>query len=98
MPKEIRLYLDLNYQYNLKMSEIADKFGIHANYMTRLFHQKFDISPKQYLLSIKLKRLQACYRVQISLYLQLQPVGFIDALAFSKKFSKTYHCSPTQIS
>ncbi|MFC4284932.1 AraC family transcriptional regulator, partial [Catenibacterium sp. GCM10023432] len=23
-------------------------------------------------------------------------VGFIDALAFSKKFSKTYHCSPTQ--
>ena len=48
LAEEIRLYLDLNYQYNLKMSEIADKFGIHANYMTRLFHQKFDISPKEF--------------------------------------------------
>ena len=38
LAEEIRLYLDLNYQYNLKMSEIADKFGIHANYMTRLLH------------------------------------------------------------
>lgn len=98
LAEEIRLYLDLNYQYNLKMSEIADKFGIHANYMTRLFHQKFDISPKQYLLSIEIKKgCQACYRVQILPVSTIAAsVGFIDALAFSKKFSKTYHCSPTQ--
>lgn len=98
LAEEIRLYLDLNYQYNLKMSEIADKFGIHANYMTRLFHQKFDISPKQYLLSIKLKRLQACYRVQISLYLQLQPVWALLMLwPFLKSLVRLINVHPHNI-
>lgn len=97
LAEEIRLYLDLNYQYNLKMSEIADKFGIHANYMTRLFHQKFDISPKQYLLSIKLKKAAGLLQsTNLPVSTIAASVGFIDALAFSKKFSKTYHCSPTQ--
>lgn len=65
--------------------------------MTRLFHQKFDISPKQYLLSIKLKKAAGLLQsTNLPVSTIAASVGFIDALAFSKKFSKTYHCSPTQ--
>ena len=70
------------------MSEIADKFGIHANYMTRLFHQKFDISPKQYLLSIKLKKATGLLQsTNLPVSTIAASVGFIDALAF---FDKSY--------
>ena len=43
---EIKFYFDINYAENLKLKDVADYFGIHQNYLTRAFHEKFGISPK----------------------------------------------------
>ena len=42
---EIKFYFDINYAENIKLKDVANHFGIHQNYLTRAFHNKFGISP-----------------------------------------------------
>ena len=93
---EIKFYFDINYAENLKLKDIADYFGIHQNYLTRAFHEKFGISPKKYLLQLKFKkaaRLLATTQLPVSII--SNSLGFEDQLAFSRTFKKFYNVSPT---
>ena len=56
---EVKFYLDVNYAEKLVLKDVAKEFGVHPNYMTRIFHEKFGISPKKYLMDLKLKK--ACH-------------------------------------
>lgn len=80
----------------MKLKDIADYFGIHQNYLTRAFHEKFGISPKKYLLQLKFKkaaRLLATTQLPVSII--SNSLGFEDQLAFSRTFKKFYNVSPT---
>ena len=93
---EIKFYFDINYAENLKLKDVADYFGIHQNYLTRAFHEKFGISPKKYLLQLKFKkaaRLLATTQLPVSII--SNSLGFEDQLAFSRTFKKFYNVSPT---
>ena len=93
---EIKFYFDINYAENLKLKDIADYFGIHQNYLTRAFHEKFGISPNKYLLQLKFKkaaRLLATTQLPVSII--SNSLGFEDQLAFSRTFKKFYNVSPT---
>lgn len=94
---EIKFYLDINYADKIKLQDIAKKFGIHPNYLTRKFHSKCGISPKQYLMNLKLKK--AC-RLLTTTGLPVSVIssslGFDDQLAFSRLFKKTYSESPSE--
>lgn len=94
---EIKFYLDMNYAEKLKLGEVAKTFGIHPNYFTRIFHERFGVSPKNYLMNLKLKkacRLLTTTRLSISVI--AASLGFEDQLAFTKSFKKTYSVSPSQ--
>ena len=80
----------------MKLKDVADYFGIHQNYLTRAFHEKFGISPKKYLLQLKFKkaaRLLATTQLPVSII--SNSLGFEDQLAFSRTFKKFYNVSPT---
>ena len=62
---EIRFYLDMKYSQKIRLQDVAEKFHIHPNYMTRIFREKFQVAPKQYLMELKLKRQVACLIRQI---------------------------------
>ena len=84
---EIKFYFDINYAENLKLKDVADYFGIHQNYLTRAFHEKFGISPKKYLLQLKFKkaaRLLATTQLPVSII--SNSLGFEDQLEFSRTF------------
>lgn len=53
---DIKHYFDINYPEKLKIKDIAKEFGIHPNYLTQKFHDKFNISPKNYLKNLKLNK------------------------------------------
>ena len=53
---EAKFYLDVNYSEKLKLKEVARNFGVHPNYLTRVFHEKYHVTPKQYLLNLKLQK------------------------------------------
>lgn len=94
---EIKYYLDINYPEKIIIKDIAKDFGIHPNYLTKLFHDKFGISPKNYLKNLKLKKAQALLKTtDLSIAVIANSLGFDDQLAFTKTFKKEYSISPSQ--
>ncbi len=94
---EVKFFLDTNYSEKLKIQDIAKSFGIHPNYLTRVFHEKFNISPKQYLIDLKLKK--ACKLLSttdLPISIIADSLGFDDQLAFSKIFKKSFYISPSR--
>lgn len=94
---EVKYYMDINYPEKIVMKDIAKEFGIHPNYLTKLFHDKFDISPKNYLKNLKLKKAQALLKTtDLPISVIADSLGFDDQLAFAKTFKKEYSISPSQ--
>ena len=94
---DIKFYLDMNYQKKIKIQDVASNFGIHPNYLTRVFREKFHTSPKQYLLDLKLKKAsRLLVTTDYPINIIAQSLGFEDQLAFSKIFKKHYSISPTE--
>lgn len=93
---EIKFYFDINYAENIKLKDVANHFGIHQNYLTRAFHNKFGISPKKYLMNLKLKKAaRLLVTTQLPVSMIGNSLGFEDPLAFSRTFKKAYGLSPT---
>lgn len=93
---EVKFYLDTNYAEKIVLKDVAKNFGIHPNYMTRIFHEKFGVSPKKYLMDLKLKK--AC-RLLTTTSLPISVIsgslGFDDQLAFSRLFKKEFKDAPS---
>lgn len=93
---EVKFYLDTNYAEKLVLKDVARSFGIHPNYMTRIFHEKYGVSPKKYLMDLKLKK--AC-RLLTTTTLPIAVIagslGFDDQLAFSRIFRKEFGEAPS---
>ncbi len=93
---EIKFYFDINYAENIKLKDVANHFGIHQNYLTRAFHSKFGVSPKKYLMNLKLKKAaRLLVTTQLPVSMIGNSLGFEDPLAFSRIFKKAYELSPT---
>lgn len=94
---EIKYYLDINYAEKIKLQDMAKSFGIHPNYLTRIFHETYGISPKQYIMDLKLKKARRLLTTtELSVSVIASSLGFDDQLAFSKVFKKEYSVSPTE--
>ncbi len=94
---EVKFYLDVNYAEKLVLKDVAKEFGVHPNYMTRIFHEKFGISPKKYLMDLKLKK--ACHLLtttSLSIGVIAGSLGFDDQLAFSRIFRKEFGEAPSR--
>lgn len=93
---EVKFFLDINYSEKLKLKDVAHNFGVHPNYLTRVFHQKYHVTPKQYLLNLKLqKACQLLRTTDLPISIIANSMGFDDSMAFSKLFKKTYGCAPS---
>lgn len=94
---EVKFYLDTNYSEKIVLKDLAKSFGVHLNYLSRIFSEKFGCSPKHYLLKLKLKK--SC-RLLMTTGLPISVIssslGFEDQLAFSKLFKKEFSLSPSE--
>lgn len=94
---DVKFYLDTNYAEKLKITDVAKFFNIHPNYLTRIFHSKFQLSPKQYLTDLKLsKSRKLLVTTESSIAVIANSLGFEDQLAFSKAFKKHFSLSPSE--
>ena len=94
---EIKFFLDINYPEKIKLIDVANLFGVHPNYLSKMFNEKYGINPKQYLVDLKLKKackLLSTTKLPISMI--ANSLGFDDQLAFSKIFRKKLLMSPSQ--
>lgn len=89
-------YMELYYHKPIQITDIADFIGIHPNYFASIFKEEQGISPKQYLINLKIKKAQELL-IQTSEPINIiaNTVGFNDALSFSKFFKKYTNLAPT---
>lgn len=93
---EIRFYFDSKYSEHIQLQQVADQFCIHPNYLNQLFHDKFGVSPKQYLTRLKIdKAKNLLFSTDLPVVLIAASLGFPDQLSFSRTFKDKVGMPPT---
>lgn len=88
-------YIEDNYPYNIKVSDIADFVGINRTYLHKLFVKNLNITPVKYLLAYRLKIAEAMMeQEELSLNDIAFSTGFYDMSHFSKAFIAKNGISP----
>ena len=78
------------------MQGLADSFYLDEAYFSRLFKEKTGLSPKQYLLNVRLKRAKELLSETVYPIKEISTAtGFSDPLYFSKLFLKKEGISPS---
>ena len=86
----------MKYSQKIRLQDVAEKFHIHPNYMTRIFREKFQVAPKQYLMELKLKKAgRLLDTTELPVAMISSSLGFEDQMDFSKTFRKKYGMSPS---
>lgn len=93
----VKFYLDAKYTEKLRIDELAARFGVHPNHLSRAFRERYDVSPKQYLQTLKLEKAALMLgTTDTPVALIAESLGFDDQHAFSKLFKKYWGVSPME--
>lgn len=89
-------YLMSNYTRDMKITELADFIGLSRSHLYRVFTEKYQQSPQQYLQSLRLEMAEK-YLVTTDLPIKeiAAKIGYKDQLFFSRTFKKHTGRSPT---
>ena len=86
-----------NYNTDLTLTKLAGILNLNATYLSRLFKEKTGLSPKQYILQIRIERAKEFLATtEYSIKEISNSVGFPDPLYFSRLFKKYEQCSPLE--
>ncbi|WP_405107376.1 helix-turn-helix domain-containing protein [Paenibacillus sp. FSL K6-1217] len=92
---EIVKYIEQNYPSDLSLQEVAGKFQVSREYVSRRFKQEYGINFSDYIVSVRIEKAKLLMQnpglklAQIS-----EMVGFHDVKYFSKVFKKQTGHSP----
>lgn len=93
--QKAREYIDNNYSYDIRISDIAHHIGIDRTYLYKVFMEQVNLSPKQYLLQ---HRIRAAAQMLCSSSYTITEIafscGFKDAPAFCNYFKKYIGSTP----
>lgn len=96
LANDVKFFLDINYPEKIKIEDVAHSFSVHPNYLSRKFREAYHISPKQYLMDLKLKR--ACKLLtttDLPIAIISESLGFNDQFSFAKQFKNKHGISPS---
>ena len=89
-------YIQLNYNKNIHIQDIADYIGITRSYLHYLFNKKERLSPQKYLLNYRMNMAKKLLSTTDMLIKDVAlNVGYEDSLAFSKVFRNHTGLSPS---
>lgn len=89
--------IDTQYPTHLTIRDIAQKLNVHRSYLTTIFKEFQDASPKEYLLYVRMHRAkQLLETTSEPIKFIAYSVGFTDSLHFSKAFKQFWKISPSQ--
>ncbi len=90
-------YIGLHYKEPLTVNQIADHLGITRNYLFTLFKGELHCSPRQYILTFRLKRARELLtHTEYSVEDIALSCGYQDPAVFSKAFRRCYGQTPGQ--
>ncbi len=91
-------YMREHYREDIKLTEVAEKFGYSEAYLSRMFKKYVHINFKTYLQEI---RMAYAYRELMNTDHAIGQIamkhGFADSRAFCREFLKRYHMRPSEM-
>lgn len=95
--REVKAYLDQNFQQKIALDDLAERFYINKFYLTRLFREHYGSSVVNYLLYLRISRAKELLRfTDLSVEEIGIQCGFPDANYFSRTFRKIEGVSPSE--
>ncbi len=80
----------------LSISAIADQLGVTPEYFRKLFHEAYGVSPKQYILNLRMERAkELIVSGELRINAIAQMCGYEDGNYFSREFKRMNGCPPT---
>ena len=94
--REALEYIQNNYHYGIRVSDISDYVGISRGYLHTLFTKNLNQSPQEYLVNYRITRAEELLSVtDLSIEGVAQSCGYSDPLVFSKLFKKKTGKTPS---
>ena len=94
---QVTRYMKEHYQEDLRLEEVASRFGFSATYLSRIFHKYAQVNYRTYLIDLRVKY---AVRQLLNTDLEIEQIaiahGFPDSRSFSKAFQKRYGCLPSR--
>ncbi len=87
--------MDYNFDKDITIAQIAATLYTNPAYLTRLFTERYRISPKEYLIEKRMTLAKKLLRESNSNIMEISnSVGYVDSLYFSRIFKKKEGISP----
>ena len=95
--QELKNYIDNNPEEHITLSSLSTKSFYNPSYLSRVFKQKFGLSPMEYLRRRRLERAADILTTSaLSVEEVITKVGFTDKSSFYHAFFKTFGCTPAE--
>lgn len=92
-----RQYIENNYQFNIKVKDIANSLSLSPNYLANIFKLELGISPKQCLIDYRIqKACQLLLNNDMLVKDVANKVGYSNPLHFSAEFKRIKLVSPKE--
>ncbi|WP_339286660.1 AraC family transcriptional regulator [Paenibacillus sp. FSL E2-0201] len=89
-------WITLQFHQQISIDHMASSLGYHRAHLSKAFKQKIGMSPKQYLLKVRMDKAKELLGGTLTIDQISSSVGFNDALYFSKQFRKWSGMSPSE--
>ncbi|GKX29297.1 transcriptional regulator [Vallitalea longa] len=90
-------FINNNYTESISLEEIAEQVYLNPTYFLRLFKKNFNITPRQYILKLRLD--EACSLLkgtELSIKEISDKLGFCNQFYFTKSFKKKLSVTPSE--
>ncbi|MGZ0085966.1 response regulator [Caldibacillus thermoamylovorans] len=95
--QEIEKYLQANFDRDVKLQELSERFYISREYISRKFKQEFHMGISDYLVKIRMEKAKFLLKnSQLKIYEIAEMVGYQDDKYFRKVFKKAVGVTPNE--
>lgn len=90
-------FIELNYQNDITVEDIAENCGLNRNYFGKKFKEEFGKTPQEFLMRYRMtKATELLEHTELSIGEISCAVGYNDQLHFSRAFKNIFGISPRQ--
>jgi two-component system response regulator YesN len=94
---EIKQYVTENFNKNISLADLSNRFYINLHYLSQLFKEKTGQTYLDFLTQVRIERSKELLeKSELKLYEICHMVGYSDATHFSKVFEKLAGCKPAE--
>ncbi len=95
--KKAQVYMEKHFSEQLLLSDIAAQFHLHPNYFSSLFKKQLDMTVRDYILQLRMKKAKELMKDPSLKLLDIAlAVGYEDAAHFNRAFKNVTGISPSK--